>query len=100
MGPALAGTTVYELTSGIARHPAPSRAARRQRHAVDVLDLGHEQLLHHPRADRGVRRILPQVVELTRAGFQIAERAPSGAWEEAEPGHAARPACRRRAATR
>src|SRR5947207_4310555 len=33
-----------------------SRAPRRQRHSVDVLDLGHEQLLDHPRADRGVRR--------------------------------------------
>ncbi len=43
-------------------------------HAVDVLDLGHEQLLDHPRADRGVRRILPQVLELARVGFQMNEK--------------------------
>ena len=49
-----------------------------------MLDLGHEQLLDHPRADRGVRRILTQVLELARVGLQIVELAPSSAVEHAD----------------
>src|SRR2546430_1163081 len=65
--------------------PAASRAAGQQRHAVDVLDLGQQQPLDHSRPRRGLRRIIPQVLQLARIGLEVVELAPPGAVEHAEP---------------
>src|SRR6187455_644298 len=60
-----------------------SRPPRRQRHAVDVLDLGQQQTLDHPGTRRKMSRIVPKIFELARIVREIVEFAPAGAVEHA-----------------
>src|SRR5690606_283004 len=69
--------------SAIAGGP-PLCPSRRQRHAIDVLDLRACQAFQQQRLDLGVADIVPEVEELAGIGLEVVELAPRHAMIKTE----------------